>query len=277
MKGASAGLATHLAGELTTLATCWKITRRDGQVLGFTTHVQDLAVSGVTYLSAIGSYTATAIRTSSDMAVDNLDVDAVFDSASLSEVDLRAGKYDFAQVEIFQVNYADLTQGVLKLRRGWLGEVASHGHYFKAELRGLMQALQQTIGRVYGKRCDADLGDTRCTVSLPGITIASAVTSVASRQQFDGSAIPGRRGGLLTWTSGANSGFKMEVHSVNVNTIVLVLPMGYDIAIGDAYSVYPGCDKLLSTCKTVFSNVVNFRGFPNIPGPDKAMRYPDAK
>jgi len=277
VKGASAGLATHLAGELTTLATCWKITRRDGQVLGFTTHVQDLTVSGVTYLSAIGSYTATAIRTSSDMAVDNLDVDAIFDSSSLSEVDLRAGKYDFAQVEIFQVNYADLTQGVLKLRRGWLGEVASHGHYFKAELRGLMQALQQTIGRVYGKRCDADLGDTRCKVNLPGITITSAVTSVASRQQFDGSAVPGRRGGLLTWTSGANNGAKMEVHSVSVNTIVLVLPMGYDIAVGDTYTVYPGCDKLLSTCKAVFSNVVNFRGFPYIPGPDKALRYPDAK
>lgn len=277
MKSASAGLASHLASEVTTLATCWKITRRDGQVLGFTTHVQDLTVGGVTYVSAIGSYTATAIRTSGGMAVDNLDVDAVFDSAYISEVDLRAGKYDFAQVEIFQVNYADVSQGVLKLRRGWLGEVASHGHYFQAELRGLMQALQQTIGRVYSKRCDADLGDARCKVSLPGITIASAVTSVASRQHFDGSAIPGRRGGLLTWTSGANNGAKMEIHSVSVNTIVLVLPMGYDIAVGDTYTVYPGCDKLLSTCKTVFGNVLNFRGFPYIPGPDRALRYPDAK
>lgn len=277
MKSASAGLASHLASEVTTLATCWKITRRDGQVLGFMTHVQDLTVGGVTYVSAIGSYTATAIRTSGGMAVDNLDVDAVFDSAYISEVDLRAGKYDFAQVEIFQVNYADVSQGVLKLRRGWLGEVASHGHYFQAELRGLMQALQQTIGRVYSKRCDADLGDARCKVSLPGITIASAVTSVASRQHFDGSAIPGRRGGLLTWTSGANNGAKMEIHSVSVNTIVLVLPMGYDIAVGDTYTVYPGCDKLLSTCKTVFGNVLNFRGFPYIPGPDRALRYPDAK
>lgn len=277
MKGASAGLATHLAGELTTLATCWKITRRDGQVLGFTTHVQDLVVSGITYLSAIGAYTATTIRTSSDMAVDNLDVDAIFDSTTLSELDLQAGKYDFAQVEIFQVNYADLTQGVLKLRRGWLGEVASHGHYFKAELRGLMQALQQTIGRVYGKRCDANLGDARCTVSLAGITLSGSVTSVASRQQFNGTVVPSRRGGLLVWTSGANAGFKMEVQSVGGSTIALILPFGYDIAVGDAYTVYPGCDKLLSTCKAVFSNVVNFRGFPYIPGPDKALRYPDAK
>lgn len=277
MKAASAGLITHLAQETTTLATCWKITRRDTTVMGFTSHIESLTVSGTTYSADMGSYVPSTIRTSSDMAVDNLELQAVFDSAYITEQDLRAGKYDFAQVEIFQVNYTDVSQGVLKLRRGWLGEVASHGHYFQAELRGLMQALQQTVGRVYGKRCDADLGDARCMVSLAGITLSGTVTSVASRQQFDGTAIPARRGGLLTWTSGANVGFRMEVQSLGVSTIALVLPMGYDIAAGDSYTVYPGCDKLLSTCKATFNNVVNFRGHPYIPGPDRALSYPDAK
>jgi hypothetical protein len=41
-KTISPALAQHLAGEVTTLATCWKITRRDGAVLGFTDHVRDL-------------------------------------------------------------------------------------------------------------------------------------------------------------------------------------------------------------------------------------------
>ncbi len=35
MKVASTQLATHIAGETTTLATCWKVTRHDGLVLGF--------------------------------------------------------------------------------------------------------------------------------------------------------------------------------------------------------------------------------------------------
>jgi hypothetical protein len=34
MKAISTAHAQHLAGEVTTLATCWKITRRDGVVLG---------------------------------------------------------------------------------------------------------------------------------------------------------------------------------------------------------------------------------------------------
>jgi hypothetical protein len=32
----STALAEHLAGEVTTLATCWAITRRDGVLQGFT-------------------------------------------------------------------------------------------------------------------------------------------------------------------------------------------------------------------------------------------------
>ena len=77
MKTISTALAQHLAGEVTTLATCWQITRRDGVVLGFTDHVRDLEVDGVTYQAASG-YTRTAIRGTADLAVDNLDVESVF-------------------------------------------------------------------------------------------------------------------------------------------------------------------------------------------------------
>ena len=47
MKSTAPELAAHLACEVTTLATCWKITRRDDHVLGFTDHVRDLEVDGV--------------------------------------------------------------------------------------------------------------------------------------------------------------------------------------------------------------------------------------
>jgi hypothetical protein len=84
MKTASAELAQHLAGEVTTLATCWQITRRDGVVLGFTDHVRDLIVDGVTYRAASG-YTRTAIRGTADLAVDNLDVESVFSEDGITE------------------------------------------------------------------------------------------------------------------------------------------------------------------------------------------------
>jgi len=52
MKTTSVALAQHLAGEMTTLATYWKIIRRDGVVRGFTDHVRDLEIDGVTYKAA---------------------------------------------------------------------------------------------------------------------------------------------------------------------------------------------------------------------------------
>ncbi len=148
MKTVSAALTQHLAGEVTTLATCWQITRRDGVVLGFTDHVRDPEVDGVTYNAASG-YTRTAIRGTADLAVDNLDVESVFSGDGVTEEDLRAGQYDFAEVRMFLVNYQDLGQGILKLRRGWLGEATIRDGMYVAELRGMTQRLQMTVGEVY--------------------------------------------------------------------------------------------------------------------------------
>ena len=45
------------------------------------------------------------------------------------------------------------------------------------------------------------------------------------------------------------------------------------IAAGDTFVVTAGCDKRFATCRDRFDNVVNFRGFPHIPGNDFVMRY----
>jgi hypothetical protein len=47
MKTTTSALAAHLAGEVTTLATCWQITRCDAVVLGSTDHIRDLEIDGV--------------------------------------------------------------------------------------------------------------------------------------------------------------------------------------------------------------------------------------
>ena len=47
MKTIATDLAVHLTGEVTTLATCWKITRRDGVILGFTDHIRDLEIGAL--------------------------------------------------------------------------------------------------------------------------------------------------------------------------------------------------------------------------------------
>ena len=281
MKTASAALAQHLAGEVTTLATCWKITRRDGVVLGFTDHVRDLEVDGVTYRAASG-YTRTAIRNTADLAVDNLDVESVFADDGITEEDLRAGRYDFAEVRMFLVNHQDLGQGILKLRRGWLGEVTIRGGLYVAELRGMTQKLQMTVGEVYAPECAADLGDARCGVDLAALEESGTVTAVASATTFEASLAETTGwydGGELTWTDGANAGQTVAVRSwgAAAGTLTLFLPALYPIQTGDAFTVRPGCNKTFATCQAKFGNAANFRGFPHVPGNDQLLSYPDAQ
>jgi uncharacterized phage protein (TIGR02218 family) len=281
VKTISAGLAQHLAGEVTTLATCWQITRRDSVVLGFTDHVRDLGVDGVTYKAASG-YTRTAIRGTADLAVDNLDVESVFSDDGITEEDLRAGRYDFAEVRMFLVNYQDLGQGILKLRRGWLGEVTIRDGMYVAELRGMTQRLQMTVGEVYAPDCAADLGDTRCGVDLAALEESGTVDAATSATAFETSLVQATgwyNGGELTWTGGANAGQTVAVRSWDATTgiLSLFLPALYPMQAGDAFTVRPGCDKSFATCRAKFDNVVNFRGFPHVPGTDQVLSYPDAQ
>jgi hypothetical protein len=54
VKAVSTALAAHLAGPVTTLATCWRITRTDGVVFRFTDHNRDLVVDGEVYEASAG-------------------------------------------------------------------------------------------------------------------------------------------------------------------------------------------------------------------------------
>lgn len=272
MKTVSANLKAHLQGESLTICTLWKITRADASVFGFTDNSRDVVYSGTTYEAATG-HAPSSIKTTSTLGVDNLEVQSVLDSSTIAEADIQAGLWDYAAVEIMVVNYLSLADGHMTLRKGWLGNIKTGRSNFIAELRGMMQPLQQTIGRVYSPACDAVLGDARCGVTLASYTVTGAVTTATSARVFTDTARTEADGyfdgGLITWTSGDNDTYSMEVKtSTSAGVITLQQAMPNATVIGNAYSLSAGCDKLRATCKTKFSNIINFRGFPDVPGGD---------
>ena len=274
MKPASTALKAHLANETTTLATCWKLTRRDSQILGFTSHSRDITYDSVTYQATTG-FTPSAVASNSGLAVDQLEVQAVLDSGAISDADIHAGIYDFAEIEIFMLNYKDLSQGALELRRGWLGEIRFDRNFFTAEVRGLSQKLAQNVGELYSPRCRAKLGDSRCGIALASYTDSGSITNVNNQRSFSDSALSADDGyynyGLVTFTSGNNNGLSMEVKRNQAGEVELSLPMPYALAVSDNYTITAGCDKRFSTCVDVFSNALNFRGEPHVPGNDKLI------
>lgn len=275
MKARSTALEIHHGEPVQTRAWCWKVTRRDAQVFGFTSIDIMLPIDGVEYEAATG-FTPSAIDGKADMSVPNLEVAGLLNAASITEADLLAGVWDGAAVEVFEVNYRDLTMGAMDLRSGTIGTVSSGRVAFRAELRGLAQALQQGVGELFTAACPANLGDARCQVDLGPLTVTGTVTAAASARGFTDSSraeVSDYFGaGLITWTGGANIGLPMEVRSFAAGVFDLALPMPFAVAVGDTYSLVPGCRKrAITDCKTKFNNIVHFRGHPWVPGNDKVL------
>jgi uncharacterized phage protein (TIGR02218 family) len=271
LKAVSEALKQHLASETTTLATCWLATLQNGTVYGFTSHSSDIVFGGRTYAAATG-ITPSAIASNADLAVDNLDVDGMLDASVITEADIAAGLWDYAAIEIFMINWSDLSMGQIKMRSGRLGEVKTGRVAYTAELRGLAQNLQQVVGELYSPTCRASLGDARCKVSLAAYTHSGTVASVQSQESFSSAlTLPDDycTNGRVTFLSGQNSGLAMEVIAYSRGVFTLALPMPYTIAVGDTFTAVAGCQKqFLRDCVGKFANAINFRGEPYLPGND---------
>lgn len=280
MKQLPAALAAHLAGGVTTLAWCWRLTRRDGVRLGFTDHDRDLSFDGTVFEAASG-FSGSEMRESVGLSVDDFEIDGALVSGRMSETDLVAGLFDDARVEIFRVNWQEPAQRVL-MRKGSIGEVRRSGASFSAEVRGLSHYLQQPKGRLYQYTCDADLGDARCGVSLPAFTAGGTVIAVDSVSRVRVIGIVGVAAGVLarglfSVTSGPAAGFRVEVRADTRSGLEVVLdlwqPVPEVLAPGAFVTVSAGCDKTLETCRGRFANAANFRGFPHMPGNDFVVSY----
>lgn len=363
MGNIGAALLAHMRSESQTLATLWRAKRTDGRIFAFTDLDADIVYddgSGdgpLTYLASSG-VTPSAIEKSADLSVDNMEMQGVLDSATITDADILAGLWDSAELRVYRVNYRDLSMGHQWLNRGTLGEVKTGRNSFQAEIRGLAQPLQQQTGNLYLPTCSATFCDSKCKLNVATFTHAGSVLSASSDQTFV-SDLAGAAGlfaqGYLTWLTGANAGLKQDIkffggsptftkqtYTVKLSTsnvtvplpsgssfaldhgvvdsdgqsyslsdtpsssgnysesagiysfntadfgktvtityataayadlvaggVTLQLAMPNPIAPGDTFSAVEGCDKLLSTCKTRFNNVVNMRGFPYLPGRDR--------
>lgn len=282
MRTIPSGLQAKLDTGVTTLCRCWLVTRRDGVTQGFTDHDEDVVLGDVACRAGAGLIASEATQ-KLGLAVDSSEISGALADDTLNEDDLAAGRYDAAAVELWLTDWSDPSLRVL-LAKGTLGEVKREGTAFTAEVRSLSDRLAEESGRLYTATCAADLGDARCKIDLanPTYTGDGAVVAVTATSSFTASGLDGFgdgwfTAGKLTFTGGANAGLSVEVKShVKDGTVSLMVwqVMPQPIAPGDTFTVTAGCDKRFATCHDRFNNVVNFRGFPHIPGNDFVIRYP---
>ncbi|MEM8728394.1 MAG: DUF2163 domain-containing protein [Pseudomonadota bacterium] len=283
MAGMDAAFEAHVASGLTTLARCWALTRNDGVTFGFTDHDCDLTFEGLSFKADTG-LSARALQQSTGLSVDNTEALGALSDASVTEADIEAGWFDNAGLRAWLVNWANPDVRWLQFR-GSLGEMRRTGGAFTAELRGLTAALNRPLGRVYQKPCTAVLGDGRCRFDTTSVGYATdaLVAEVDGARLFRWSSLPGFAEGWfahgrLEVLSGAASGLwgsiKRDTRDGASRLIETWEPLRAPIAVGDQVRLVAGCDKLFDTCRWKFANLMNYQGFPDIPGEDWVMAVP---
>lgn len=263
------------------------------EVMAFTDSTNPVSLDNIKYLPN-EAFTRSAIVSESTLSVDTIDltglIGIVNSGVEITVGDVVAGRFDMAEIRVFLVNYEDLTMGRLWLRRGWIGDVSTTDNVYTAEIRGMAQMLQVQTLELYTASCRFDLGDSRCKFDLTGTlpdttpaTVTGTVTAVTDRNTFDDtvrSEVDDTFNfGFLTFTAGSNTGLGSIVKDYTFisSEFVLQEAMPFDIEGGDAYTVFKGCDKALSTCINKFDNVINFGGFPHMPGEDRIIQVVQAR
>mgnify|MGYP003382327007 CR=1 FL=1 len=278
-------LLDHLAQGITTLCRAWLVTRRDGVRFGFTDHDRDLAFGGYNFRASTGM-TARALQQTTGLSVDNTEAIGALSDAALREEDIAAGRFDGAEVRSWLVNWADPSQRIEQFR-GSFGEVTRGAGAFRVELRGLSDVLNQTQGRAFQRGCSAVLGDAACGFDLaqPGYSVNGQIADIDDLGRiFITAEAPQASGwfssGRLKMVGGRAEGLVGMVKTDDPVSGGRLLALWHDFAVppavGDLVALTAGCDKSANICRNKFSNFMNFRGFPHIPGDDWLTSYPVA-
>lgn len=256
------------------LAKCMRIERRDGNVYGFTTNSKPLVISGLMYLPA-ASFNPSDIASGSNLDTDDVQIEGLLSSATITEDDIRAGRWDYAQFRIFRVNWASVADGVIKDRAGNLGKVTVTRQTFIAEMLGMMEAYGTSIGKITQSGCRTSLGTPECGITPTSVngTVLLCETDFftvtdAARTEPDGFFDEG----IFTINSGPGMGLQYEVKAYLVGLWVTKTAIAYDVT-GETYTMTEGCSRRFQEdCVERFNNAVNFRGEPWLRGTDALIQ-----
>lgn len=126
----------------------------------------------------------------------------------------------------------------------------------------------------YQAQCRHTLFDNGCQLSAASFAINGSAAAGSTQAKIVGAGLPRPQGsgtyalGRLVMTSGLNNTYQRTIKSWDGSfTLSLLNPLPFAVSPGDTFTVYPGCDKLFTTCGA-FGNQINYGGQPFIPPPE---------
>lgn len=254
-----------------TSATCVRIECLNGVTVRLTAYPYDLTMSnGAVYKTDYG-YEPTAFAASASFSPSAMDIEGIVAVGGVTRDTLASGVFDNARVYIFKCNFLAPVEDYEEITSGFLGKTTLEDDKYRIEGMGLIDALNQSVGRAILPVCDARFGDTRCGISLASVKVTGTLTAVTSQLVIHdtarGEAADWFGAGTIKFTSGANAALPaFAIRSfASGGTITLFDALYYPPLAGDAYEMIPGCRKRREDCRDKWANIVNFQGFPDQP------------
>lgn len=283
MKSADSALVTLLStAREFWMADLYTFTLVDGTVLRYTSADIDVTTGGRTFLRTGPIIKRSRTRVALGTSVDQLDLDISADSSILLSglpwlQAITNGALDGAVVDLeraFAATPGGSIAGTIVLFSGRVSDTTTDSLTAKVIVRSFMELLNTPLPRnLYQPPCGYSLYDTGCGVSRAAFAAYSAVASGSTRQVLNcalGNAAGYFDIGELVFTGGQNLGVTRTVKTYAPGVVTLAYPLPKPVANGDTFTIYPGCDKRLTTCDTKFGNKARFRATPFVPAPETA-------
>lgn len=278
-----ASLLTEVASSSALWGECLVLEARDGARVGFTTldRVQtiDLGLGGGDD-TCDGGMSVSAVTLSAGLDASFAEVLGPLGPV-LTRAAVEGGRWTDASAWLVRVS-PGLT-GFVPILAGKVREARVEGLRWVIEIRNQADQLNQQLGREISAYCDAEFADDRCKKVEPWV--AGTVTGVTDALRFTidvggDYAHDWFNLGRVRFLTGALTGLASDLvfDWVRVDAltgaVTLFAPMPASPEIGAAVEIRRGCAKTRDAC-LAYDNVVNFRGFPDVPGTDQVLRYPN--
>ena len=254
-------------------AMCLRIVPPTGSAILLTDYPTDLVMSNSQRYVAASGYQFTGYQSGTGTSPAAFDFEGIAGLAGIDRDTVASGVFDGARCYLFAVDWRSPVEDYEPIVASVLGKITLVDDTYRIEEMALIDALNQSVGRTYTPNCTKRFGGQEfagCKIDLAPITVTGTLTAVASDMQVTDSARVEAADwfgyGSIQFTSGANAGLKaLEVKSFVGGVISTFEPFYYLPAIGDAYTMTPGCRRRLQDCRDKWANVPNFGGFPNMP------------
>lgn len=291
MKPASSALQALLASRQFHAADLYTFTLVGGGVLRYTTGDRDITANGSLFTSRgpriDRSSNKAKCHWKTGVEVDTLIFDVMPQTGDLvNGQDFLAaivqGAFDGAELTLeraFMKVYGDTSVGTVILFAGRVAEIDLGRAVATFTVNSHLELLNIEMPRhLWQPGCVNSLGDASCGVNLGAFAVSGTDAGGSTAHQIN-AALGQPTGyfdqGKISFTSGANAGLWRSVKSWSQGSpgvIALLAPFPNAPQAGDAFAVYPGCDKTLGPngCAK-FANTARFRGFPYVPTPDTAV------